>query len=113
MTNTPSGHPPAEFKVCYRNKEFTVGILKSDIEVHNMPRYTTYQIFINGNEAGCYHKMKKSDLRSGYYYSYEEINKRHRQEVAAIIYAANSLLKQQAKPKKEKKDGYTEYSYFK
>jgi hypothetical protein len=109
MNNTQANHPPIEMNIIYKNKKFAIGIIKTEVNNH----YATYQIFINGSEAACYHKMKKSDLRSGYYYAYEEINKRHRNEVSAIVYAACSLLKQKDKPKKEKKNGYTEYSYFK
>jgi hypothetical protein len=109
MSNTQANHPPIEINIIYKNKKFAVGIIKTEVSSY----YSTYKIFINGNEAGCYHKMKKSYLQCGYQYSYEEVNKRHRQEVTAIIYAAYSLLKQKEKPKKEKKDGYTEYSYFK
>lgn len=109
MNNTQANHPPISLNIIYKNKKFAVGIIKTEVTDY----YSTYQIFINGDEAGCYHKMKKSYLRSGYYYAYEEINKRHRTEVYAIIYAAVKVLKDQEKPKKEKNDGYTEYSYFK
>ena len=109
MNNTQANHPPIELNIIYKNKKFAVGIIKTEVSNY----YSTYQIFINGDEAGRYHKMKKSYLCSGYHYSFEEVNKRHRQEVTAIIYAANRLLKQRDKPKKEKKNGYTEYSYFK
>ena len=109
MSNTPSGKPPVEFKVCYRNKEFAVGVLKSDIEVHNMPRYATYQIFINGEEVACYHRLK--NIAGAYYY--EAMNRRHENEVTSIIYAANKKIKKLTKATRGVADGYTEYSYFK
>lgn len=107
--NAQADSTPIELNIIYKNKKFAIGIIKTEVTSY----YSTYQILINGCEAGCYHMMKKSYSFSGYNYSYEEINKRHRQEVTAIIYAACSLLKQKDKPKKEKKNGYTEYSYFK
>lgn len=108
MNNTQANHPPIALNIIYKNKKFAIGIIKTEVSSH----YSTYQIFINGDEAGCYHKMKKSYLRSGYYYAYDEVNKRHRTEVASIIYAATKVLKDMEKPKKVKNDGYTEYSYF-
>ena len=104
--NTKKNHPPVEMNIIYKNKKFAVGIIKEEVNYH----YSTYRIFINGDEAACYHQLKHMYSNS---YHFEEINKRHRNEVEAIIYAANTVLKQAGKPKKEKKDGYTEYSYFK
>ena len=106
MNNTEKSHPPIELNIIYKNKKFAVGIIKDEVGYY----YSTYHIFINGEEAGCYHYLHGIGYNA---YYFEAINRRHRHEVEAIIYAAANLLKRDAKAKKEKKDGYTEYSYFK
>jgi hypothetical protein len=105
-SNTERGHAPTEFNIIYKNKKFSIGIIVN--EVNN--RYYTYDIYINGDQAATYHRMRHAACSS---YYFEEINRRHKDEVTSIIFAANKVLKQHAKPKKEKTDGYSEYSYFK
>jgi hypothetical protein len=104
--HTKGGCPPTELSLIHKNKKFTIGIIKTDTNSH----YSTYRIFINGDEAAVYHRLEHM-WASSYYF--EAVNKRHRDEVESIIYAGNKVLKSMSKPKKEKKDGYTEYSYFK
>lgn len=95
-----------ELNIIYKNKKFSIGIIIKEVNYH----YSTYTIFINGEEAGYYHRLKHL-WKNSYYF--EECNHRHRGEVESIIYACNKVLKQKSKTKKEKLDGYTEYSYFK
>jgi hypothetical protein len=73
-------------------------------------QYSTYEIFINGNKAAIYHRLEHMWMSS---YYFEAVNKRHRDEVESIIYAGVKVINKLNKPVKEKKDGYTEYSYFK
>jgi hypothetical protein len=91
--------------IIHKNKQFAIGVIHK--KVNN--QYETYTIFINGEEAGVYHRLQHDCLSS---YHLEAKNHRHKDEVLSIIRAGNKMLKKQAKPKKEKKDGYTEYSYF-
>ena len=95
-----------ELNIIHKNREFAIGIIFK--EVNN--RYSTYAIFINGEEAAIFHRLKH--LGSSSYYL-EEVNKRHKGEVISIIMAGNRAIKKMNKPKKEKTDGYSEYSYFK
>lgn len=95
-----------ELNIIHKNRKFAIGIIFK--EVNN--RYSTYSIFINGEEAAIFHRLKH--LGSSSYYL-EEANKRHKGEVISIIFAANRDIKRLNKPKKEKTDGYSEYSYFK
>ena len=95
-----------ELNIIHKNKKFAISIVKSEIN----SQYSTYEIFINGNKAAIYHQLKHMWMSS---YYFEEVNKRHRDEVESIIYAGAKVIKKLNKPVKEKKDGYTEYSYFK
>lgn len=104
-THRDSTGGPEALNIIYKNKKFSVEVLHK--EVNRV--YSTYTVYINDAEACRYHRLKHG-LSSSYHY--EELNKRHRDEVEAIIYATNKVIKQQAKPKKVKNDGYTEYSYF-
>lgn len=106
ISNTLDGHIPIEFNIIHKNKKFSIGIIVKEINNH----YYTYDIYINGDQAATYHRLKHLTCNS---YYFEEVNRRHKGEVISIIFAANKVLKQQAKPKKEKTDGYSEYSYFK
>jgi hypothetical protein len=104
--NTPSGHAPIEFNIIHKNKKFSIGIIVKEMN----DRYYTYDIYINGDQAATYHRLRHLTCSS---YYFEEVNRRHKGEVISIILAANKALKQREKPKKEKTDGYSEYSYFK
>ena len=95
-----------ELNIIHKNKKFAISIVKSDVNSH----YSTYEIFINGNKAAIYHQLMHMWMSS---YHFEEVNKRHRDEVESIIYAGAKIINKLNKPVKEKKDGYTEYSYFK
>lgn len=89
----------------YKNKKFSVNIIREEINYC----YAVYHILINDEEAGCLHQLKHMWISS---YYYEAVNKRHRDEVTAVIYATNKLIKRMEKPKQVKQDGWTEYSYF-
>lgn len=95
-----------EVKVIYKNKEFAIGIYKKE---HSY-RYTTYEIFINGDEAGMFHQL--GDCCRSYYY-FETMNNRYKNEVMAIIHAGAKEVKKLNKSVTEKKDSWNEYSYFK
>ncbi len=95
-----------EVKVIYKNKEFAIGIYKKE----HSNRYTTYEIFINGDEAGVFHQL--GDCCRSYYY-FETMNNRHKNEVMAIIHAGAKEVKKLNKAVTEKKDSWNEYSYFK
>ena len=95
-----------EVKVIYKNREFYIGIHKKE---HNY-RYTTYEIFINGDEAGVYHQIGDS-CTSQYYF--EKQNNRELCEVMEIIHAGAKEVKKPTKAVSEKKNSWNEYSYFK
>lgn len=96
---------PASYVVTYKNKTFEVGVLETEVN-----RYITYRIFINGEEAGCFHILRHI-YKNTYYF--EPINRRHEDEVRAIIRAAAKQLREQIKANKTKTNYYSEYSYFK
>lgn len=104
--NTKESSPPTELNIIHKNKKFAIGIIKNEVNYH----YSTYRIFINGDEAGVYHRLQHMFVSS---YYFEPVNKRHKDEVVSILHAGNKVIKKMQKPKKEKKDGYSEYSYFK
>lgn len=106
MSETKDGSPPCAFNIIHKNKKFSIGIIKNEVNYH----YCTYRIFINGDEAAVYHQLKHLWC-SNYYF--EEINKRHKDEVVSILHAGNKVLKKMNKPKKVKNNGWDEYSYFK
>ena len=95
-----------EVKVIHKNKEFAIGIYKKE---HNY-RYTTYDIFINGDEAGTFHIL--GDCCRSYYY-FETQNNRYKSEVMDIVRAGAKEIKKQAKATTEKTGSWNEYSYFK
>lgn len=101
---TKRSNPAVE--VIYKNRRFTVGIVRKDVNAI----YSYYEIYINGELAANYHRLKNDFI--GSYYKFESVNNRHRDEVTAIVHAAARYLKQNEKPKKVKQNGYTEYSYF-
>lgn len=104
--NTKCGHPPCAFNIIYKNKKFAIDIIKDEVNHH----YCTYRICINEEDAGIYHVLHHMFLNS---YYFETLNKRHESEVVSILHAGNNVLKHSEKPKKEKKNSWSEYSYFK
>lgn len=104
--NTEMSHPPCAFNIIYKNKKFAIGIIKDEVNYH----YCTYRIFINGEEAGIYHVLHHMFLNS---YYFESVNRRYESEVVSILHAGNKVLKSMERSKKEKKDSWDAYSYFK
>lgn len=92
-------------KVIHRQREFQVGIIKETLS-HN---YSTYRIFINGDEAARFHRLNKV-LGSSYYF--ESVNGRHKSEVREILYACSKEVKKLNKASLQKIDYYAEHSYF-
>ena len=99
-----------ELKVIYKNKEFNIGVHKTD---HNS-RYCYYEIFINGDKAGTLHEV--GDSLNSYYY-FETENHRVKWEVMAIINVGAKQAKKEIDKRTEKlvKETLTwdNYSYFK
>jgi hypothetical protein len=92
--------------VIYKNKEFAIGIVKKEYSF----RYTTYEIFINGDEAGTFHIL--GDCCKKYYY-FETENNRYKHEVMDIVRAGAKEVKKLNKATTEKTNSWNEYSYFK
>ena len=103
---TKAGDRYPTLKVTYKNREFNIGIYKKE---HNY-RYVTYEIFINGDEAGIYHQI--GDCCTQQYY-FEKQNNREQYEVMEIIHAGAKEVKKLNRATTEKKDSWNEYSYFK
>ena len=99
------GHVQPEVEVTYKNKTFKVGIIKNEVNYC----YTKYDIFINGDLAGHYHKLTHSVLCS---YYFQEANHRDESEVIAIVHAAARSVKKLEKDTTEKPVKLN-YSYFK
>jgi hypothetical protein len=95
-----------DVKVIYKNREFAIGIFKKE----HSNRYTTYEIFINGDEAGTFHIL--GDCCSHSYY-FETQNNRYKSEVMDIVHAGAKEVKKLAKATTEKTGGWNEHSYFK
>lgn len=97
-----------EFRLIYKNREFFIGIHKK--ELNN--RYTTYSIFINGDDAGVFHQVGDCCTRQ---YYFEAANKRCKYEVAEIIRAAAKEVRKQNKEacKTTVNSSVDNYSYFK
>lgn len=99
-----------ELNVICRNREFSVGVHKKD---HSY-RYTTYAIFINGDEAGTLHQIGDC-CRSEYYF--EKQNNREIFEVMEIIKACAKQVekerKQRTKEVAKLTGSWNEYSFFK
>ena len=95
-----------ELKVIYKNREFLIGVIKKEHSYH----YTTYSIFINGDEAGQLHRI--GDCCYNQYY-FETQNHREQVEVMDIINAGAKEVKRLAKTTTEKKSSWNEHSYFK
>jgi hypothetical protein len=104
-TAEESGVRFPELSIIYKNRRFSIGIVYKEIN----SQYSTYEIFINGADAGVYHRLKHNCCST---YYLEPLNKRHATEVRSIVMAGDRVLKKMSRPKKEKKNGYTEYSYF-
>jgi hypothetical protein len=97
----------AEMSIMHKNRLFTISVQHKPINAV----YSYYELFINDEFVATFHVMKNLTWLT--YYLFRAESKRHSNEVRAIIYAADRFLKQEAKPKPEKKDGHEEYSYFK
>ena len=95
-----------EVKVIYKNKEFMIGIYKKE----HSNRYTTYELFINGDEAGTFHILGDC-CRTRYYFETE--NNRYKAEVMQIIHAGAKEVKKLTRATTEKKASWNEHSYFK
>ena len=96
---------PPEVCVTFKNRNFKVGIVKTD----SNRQYSTYRIFINGDEAGIYHRLEHFVLSS---YYFEEQNHRLSHEVVAILHAASKKIKREERTTTEKPIT-SDYSYFK
>ena len=96
-----------ELDVIHRNKKFTVSLNHRALNAV----YEYYEIFINDEFVATFHMLENPTWFSKYRFRNE--NDRYSREIKSVIYAADKLLKQEAKPKKEHKDGYVEHSYFK
>ena len=83
-----------------------VGIYKKE----RSNRYTTYELFINGDEAGTFHIL--GDCCHTRYY-FETENNRYRAEVMQIIHAGAKEVKKLTKAVTEKSSSWNEFSYFK
>lgn len=104
--HTEEGCIPIAVSVPYRKKEFSIGILKTEVNY----RYSFFQIFINGEEVAKYHCLKHTFLNS---YLFETLNGRWSGEVVAILHACNKHLKKLDKAaNKDKIPAWKEKSYF-
>lgn len=97
-------------KVIHKNREFNVGIIKQE---HSF-RYTTYAIFINGDEAGVYHQVGDCCTKQFYF---EKQNNREQYEVMEIVNACAKMIKKEINKRSKEVAGkinsWNEYSYFK
>ena len=98
------------FDFIYKRRNFKIGVYKQE---HNY-RYTTYHIYINGDDAGIYHRI--GDCCTNEYY-FETQNHREKLEVIEIVNAAAKQLKREMKKNSRAvSDTLTScnnYSYFK
>lgn len=99
------GHVQPEVDVTYRNKQFKVGVFKDNVN----SQYAIYDIYINGELAGHYHRLAH-DIVCSYYFETE--NHRSKDEVIAIVHAASKAVKKKVKETTEK-EVTPSYSYFK
>ena len=97
---------PPEVSVTFKNRNFKVGVIKTD----SNRQYSTYRIFINGEEAGVYHRLEHCVLSS---YYFEEQNHRMSHEVVGILHAASKKIKREERTTTEKPMKSDDYSYFK
>ena len=102
---TGPGHIQSEVEVTYKNKQFKVGVFKDSVN----SQYAKYDIYINGELAGHYHRLAH-DIVCSYYF--EEENHRRKDEVIAIVHAASRVAKKKVKEATEK-EVTPNYSYFK
>jgi hypothetical protein len=100
------GTQPAQFDLVYKNKTFKIGTVVEKVNY----QYTLYRIFINGEEAGNYHRLQH-DFMNSYYY--DSVNRRDGCEVRAIIHAASKAIKKLKKMEPEKGPTTLYDSYFK
>ena len=96
-------HPTVD--IIHKNKPFAIGIYKRKVNHY----YSTYEIYINGDDAGVYHRLKQG-FGSSYYF--EPMNGRYTWEVEDIIRAADKEIKKLEKSTKEKPLSWDEHSYF-
>lgn len=87
QNNTADGHPPCEVTFYYKNKKFSVGVLKNDVE-HLV--YKNYDIYINGDDAGKLHCLQ---YLFHYNYLFKPVNNRSEDEIIKIIQACNKHIK--------------------
>ncbi len=99
------GHIQPEVDVTYKNKQFKVGVFKDNVN----SQYAKYDIYINGELAGHYHRLAH-DIVCSYYF--EEENHRSKDEVIAIVHAASKAVRKKVKETTEK-EVTPNYSYFK
>ena len=104
MTADGRRYPTIDF--VYKNRNFSIGLYKKEHNYH----YITYEIFINGDEAGRYHRI--GNYCTNQYY-FENQNNREQSEVMEIINAAAKEVKKLTKATVEKMPSWNEYSYFK
>ena len=98
---------PQELTFYFKNKRFSIGLFKKDVEYLV---YKTYDIYINGDEAARLHCLQHDFLNS---YRMNTVNNRHENEIIKIILAGNKYLKKLQKETIEKKiPSWKENSYF-
>ena len=98
---------PQELTFYFKNKKFSIGLFKRDVEYLV---YKTYDIYINGDEAARLHCLQHTFLNS---YRMKTANNRHEDEIIKIILAGNKSLKKLQKETTEKKiPSWKENSYF-
>jgi hypothetical protein len=96
QNNTADGHPPCEVTFFFKNKRFSVGIFKNDVE-HLV--YKSYDIYINGDDAGKLHCLQHL---CHYSYLFKPVNNRSEDEIIKIIHACNKYVKKLEKEYTEK-----------
>lgn len=98
---------PQELTFYFKNKKFSIGLFKKDVEYLV---YKTYDIYINGDEAARLHCLQHTFLNS---YRMKTVNNRHEDEIIKIILAGNKYLKKLKKETTEKQIPFwKENSYF-
>lgn len=104
--NTKQGTPPAQFTFLYKNKEFKVSIVETEVNWH----YRNYQISINGEHVATYHCLKHMFLNS---YCLESTSHRDMGEVTRLLQVAKKRINKLEQETVEKKTPFwQENSYF-
>lgn len=105
--NTAEGHCRCEVSFIYKNKKFSVGIIKKDISYH----YKQYLLFINGEDVATYHCLVHDTLNT---YYFDKTSRRDPNEIIKIFYAASKHVKKLEKETIEKRvPEWKADSYFK